>query len=41
MPSVVADLARRWDTDPDDARSIVHSNLATLYAATVTAAPEP
>lgn len=40
MPSVIVDLARRWDTDPNDARSVVHSNLSALYAATVRAASE-
>ena len=38
IPTLVADLAKRWDADPDDARRIVHDNLVTLYAATVSAA---
>jgi len=38
MPSIVSHLARRWDMDPDEARRVVHNNLARLYAATVSAA---
>jgi TatD DNase family protein len=41
MSKIVGDLARLWDTDSDDARRIVHGNLAALYAATVSAASPP
>lgn len=39
IPTLVSDLAKQWDADPDDARRIVHDNLAALYAATVSAPP--
>lgn len=36
IPSVVAHLADLWGGDRADAQSVVHRNLANLYAATVT-----
>jgi len=38
IPTAIAVLAKQWAVFPDDARLIVHDNLATLYAATVAAA---
>ena len=35
MPYVIAELARRWEVNPDTAAEIVHQNMATLYASTV------
>jgi TatD DNase family protein len=34
MPWMLSELARTWRTDPHDARRVVHSNLAKLYAST-------
>ncbi|MGD0876229.1 MAG: hypothetical protein ABSA14_14775 [Acidimicrobiales bacterium] len=41
IPTVIAYLGKRWDVHPDDARRIVHDDLAALYAATVAVATAP